>query len=227
MKRRCRRWIQDATNTVSRERCSQRWREALRPVLGRYCESFCRGGHCEDLPSERRPVRDQAPAGHCVRGPPKGCKCLDWTFRRRKNHARAPVRTSFALSLCGAIMNRLGTGFSALVAAHLLGVVGLHMAAESVWGQLPPAKQPIPALAAQAAAEKSIKSLYKSEFAKSSVALRSHFARELIEYGSKTNDDPVVRFVYWREASDIAAQAGDPITALRAIDSLAQEYLVD
>src|SRR5207302_1396206 len=47
------------------------------------------------------------------------------------------------------------------------------------------------------------------------------------DQGVETTDDPVTRFVLWREARDLAAQAGDTARAFKAVDALAKEYQVN
>jgi hypothetical protein len=92
----------------------------------------------------------------------------------------------------------------------------------------PPApSKPPPPDAAQKQAEALIRSLFKAEYAKRSASDLSALARKLLEQGAETKDDPAARFVLYREARDLAAQAGDIETALRAAENTIQAYDVD
>src|SRR5262245_1526719 len=94
------------------------------------------------------------------------------------------------------------------------------------WGQAPERK-PAPDAAAQAAAEKSIKDLFKKEYAKAGTAPKVQLAALLLDAGLKTNDDPAARFVLFREAADVAAQVGDARILLAALDAMAKDFQVN
>src|SRR5437588_9574851 len=112
--------------------------------------------------------------------------------------------------------NRLfGAGLLAL--ALIVALVRAPSAAGPESGQK---KAPIPSEADQARARTLIQELYGEEYAKARkdpVALAS-LARALLQEGRDTTDDPAGRYVLFREARDLAAQGGDPATALQAVD---------
>lgn len=88
-------------------------------------------------------------------------------------------------------------------------------------------RRPAPDAAAQAAFEKTVKEVFKTEYLKRSAADVVSLARKLLQQGRETTDDPTGRYVLLREARDLAAQGGDLATALAAIDELAKTYAVD
>jgi hypothetical protein len=88
-------------------------------------------------------------------------------------------------------------------------------------------RAPAPDAAAQKEAEKSIRDVFKDEYAKRSTADKTALAKKLLEQGIQTKDDPASQFVLFRESRDAAAQAGDVETAMQAIDELAARFAVD
>jgi hypothetical protein len=89
-------------------------------------------------------------------------------------------------------------------------------------------KSPVPSAAAQTKVEALIRELYEKEYAKAAKdrAARAQLALTLLQEGRETNDDRTGRFVLFREARDLAANAGDAPTALQAIADLAQDFAV-
>src|SRR5579862_9807301 len=85
----------------------------------------------------------------------------------------------------------------------------------------------IPEPAAQAQAEKTIKDLFKDEYAKRTAPDQSALAKKLLQQALATNDDMTSRFVLLREVRDLSAQAGDLSTALQAIDELSLRYQME
>jgi hypothetical protein len=85
-------------------------------------------------------------------------------------------------------------------------------------------KLPIPEDAAQKEAEKTIRALFKEEYAKRAPADRIALAKNLLKQGFDTKDDAAARFVLYREAQEIAGRAGDLETAFRAIDEMSTAY---
>lgn len=79
----------------------------------------------------------------------------------------------------------------------------------------------------QAAAEKLVKEIFKAEYSKKGPADRQALAKQLLKQGTQSKDDVKVQFVLFREARDMAAQAGDPATAIAAIDELSKQFSVD
>ena len=76
-------------------------------------------------------------------------------------------------------------------------------------------------------AEKTIRDLYKAEYAKKSPADQLVLAQLLLKQGRETIDDPKARFVLLREARDLAQLAGDLETVLAAVDELAESFDLD
>ena len=87
-----------------------------------------------------------------------------------------------------------------------------------------PRKEPEPGTVNQAEAEKTIKKLYKDDYAR---LKGPALAGKLQERARATKDDPAARFVLFREAQQAAAKAGDAATSLAIIDELAEDYDVD
>jgi WD40 repeat protein/serine/threonine protein kinase len=91
----------------------------------------------------------------------------------------------------------------------------------------PVVKAPVPEVAKQDEVAKLIRDLYKDDFAKKAAADRVALAEKLIDVARDTKDKPVERFVLLREARDLAADAGDARIALKAVDELANGYVID
>jgi uncharacterized protein (TIGR03067 family) len=87
----------------------------------------------------------------------------------------------------------------------------------------PAARRPAPDAAAQAKAEKEIKTIYQALYAKPEPA---DLARRLRQAGDIC-DEPAARFVLLREAADAAGRAGDITASLDALDQLAKDYSAD
>ena len=73
-------------------------------------------------------------------------------------------------------------------------------------------------------AEKTIKGLFKDDYAKRAPADRVALAKNLLKQGIDTKDSPAARYVLFREAQEIAAKAGDIETAFKAIEEMARTY---
>jgi hypothetical protein len=86
---------------------------------------------------------------------------------------------------------------------------------------------PVPEAAKQKEAEKTIKDLYKDQYAKKSPADRKALAALLLKEAPRTKDDPAALWVLCREAQDLATQACDVPTAIGAIETAAQFFDVD
>src|SRR3989442_10211499 len=71
--------------------------------------------------------------------------------------------------------------------------------------------------------------MYKEDHAKAQkeAAAKARLAAALLQDGKETNDDAAGRYVLYREARDLAAQAGDAPGALQAIDELALAFELD
>jgi hypothetical protein len=86
---------------------------------------------------------------------------------------------------------------------------------------------PVPEGEAQRQAEKLIRDVFKGEFDKKAPADRLALAKKLFEQSETSKEDPTSRFVLLTQSRDLAAQAGDSATAIRAIDALGRSYEVD
>jgi len=86
---------------------------------------------------------------------------------------------------------------------------------------------PEPDAVAQKDVFRKIKDLFKDEYAKKSPADRAALAQKLLQKGIETNDDPASKFVFLKEARDVAMAAGDAETALRAAGEMAKAFAVD
>lgn len=95
-------------------------------------------------------------------------------------------------------------------------------AAVDVLKRLPP-----PDPAKQKEAEKLVKELFKEQYAKKSPADRQALVKTLLEQATKSGDDPAALWVLYREAQDIAAQAGDIKAALAGVEATARIFDVD
>jgi hypothetical protein len=88
------------------------------------------------------------------------------------------------------------------------------------------AKLPLPAEALIIKTEAQVRELYKSEYTKGPIQRRA-LAKQLLEQAANTNSDAATRFVFFREARNVAASAGDITTALRAVDELSSLFEID
>lgn len=86
------------------------------------------------------------------------------------------------------------------------------------------ARLPVPEEGVQKEAEKTIRTVFKDEYAKKAVADRIAFAKTLHKQAVDTKDDPAARFVLFRESQDIAARAGDIDTAFKAIEEMSKIF---
>jgi hypothetical protein len=91
-----------------------------------------------------------------------------------------------------------------------------------------PDRTPIPTEEDQLKAEKEIKAVFKTEYAKNKLPadLRA-LADKLLRRGLETRDDPAARYVMFREARDLALRAGDGIMALQAVEEIQHDYAVN
>src|SRR5882757_9749541 len=78
-------------------------------------------------------------------------------------------------------------------------------------------KLPVPSDALIAKTDVQVRELYKSEYTKSSAERRA-FAKELLAQAHNANSDAATRFVFYREARNVAASIADITIALRAVD---------
>jgi len=90
-----------------------------------------------------------------------------------------------------------------------------------------PGKAALPSEADQAQALKLVKDVFKAEFAKTAPADKKALARKMLDQGRETKDDPPTQYVLFREARELANQAGELPTALEAIEETARRFGVD
>ena len=85
---------------------------------------------------------------------------------------------------------------------------------------------PVPGAEQQKEAEALIRDVFKAEYSKNTAADRAALARKLLGQAQETAE-PTSRFVLLREARDLAAQAGEVPTCLKATDLTAAGFAVD
>jgi hypothetical protein len=85
----------------------------------------------------------------------------------------------------------------------------------------------VPEAAAQKEAEKSIRDLFKAEYAKKGPTEKQALAVALIDQVAQVGDDAPGIWVLYRDAQDLAVQAGDPKLAMLAVDGAARKFDVD
>lgn len=100
------------------------------------------------------------------------------------------------------------------------------------WLTLPagqgPAKTPVPDQKAQAKAMKLVHDVFGDDLeAATTTEKKLKLATKLFQEGKEVKDDPVLRYVCFREARDLAAKANDTSLALAIVDELQQGYDVD
>lgn len=91
----------------------------------------------------------------------------------------------------------------------------------------PPTSAPtttIPGVAAQEAAAAKVRSIFATDYADASYPARQKLARKLIEQGDQTKRDGDAKYVFYIEARDVAARAGDVPTAFMAVDHLVATF---
>ena len=110
----------------------------------------------------------------------------------------------------------------------LLAVISLLLA----WSMLPaaqqPGKTPIPDKAAQAKAQKLLLDIFADDLEKAtSNDAKTKLAAYLFGQGKEAKDDAAVRYVCYREASELAAKGADVGLALTIVEELSRIYDVD
>jgi serine/threonine protein kinase len=85
----------------------------------------------------------------------------------------------------------------------------------------------VPNSTVQKDAEKQVRTLFKEDYAKKAPADAQALARKLLDLGGTVSSDEGARFVMLRDARDLAAQAGDLETAMKAVDLLSQSFEIE
>jgi hypothetical protein len=86
---------------------------------------------------------------------------------------------------------------------------------------------PAPDAAKQKDTEKTVRELFKDQYAKKSPADRRALSHALLNNASRSQEDPVAYWVLCREAHDAAVQTCDVRTAFEAVDTMARLFDVD
>ncbi len=87
---------------------------------------------------------------------------------------------------------------------------------------------PVPDAAAQERATRTIKNLFKDEIdAAKSPAAKIELAKNMLQRGIDTQDDPAGQYVLLRMARDGAVAQADPALALQAVDEIARSFQID
>jgi hypothetical protein len=109
-----------------------------------------------------------------------------------------------------------------MFATGVILVVGLSWA---VAQEIDP-REPVPAKDTVAAAEKTVKNLFRAEYLKTKPADRTAFAKTLLENAETSKDTPAAFYVLLREAREVAARAGNVPYYLAASKELASSFRV-
>ena len=84
----------------------------------------------------------------------------------------------------------------------------------------------VPGADEQANATTLVRDLFKTEYADPRPSAKAALAVKLLRQAAETKDDPAVRYVLLREGRDIAAKAGDAVTAMKAAEDMAATFQV-
>ncbi|HEY7326824.1 MAG TPA: hypothetical protein VH592_04250 [Gemmataceae bacterium] len=88
-------------------------------------------------------------------------------------------------------------------------------------------KLPVPDAAVLRSTSEEIRDIYKAEYASKDAAAQAALAGKLLQRGLKQFETAERRFGFLREASDVAARAGDMVLSFRALDELAKYFAVE
>lgn len=90
-----------------------------------------------------------------------------------------------------------------------------------------PKRHPVPGKKAQADALKLLKTVFKTEYAKTRSEDLARRARVLLKHAGETSDEPANQYVMYVEAQKAALRAGDVQTAVSAANALGSLFEVD
>src|SRR5262245_61972892 len=118
-------------------------------------------------------------------------------------------------------------GFARSLVAGMVAVISL--AAYTILLAEPDLKKALPDAAARSQAEKLVQEVFQEDFtrARGDAAALRKLAATLLEQARETKDDAAARFVLFRDAAELAAQAGDISSAMNWVNEVAREYIVD
>ena len=111
--------------------------------------------------------------------------------------------------------------------AVILALAAMAVGASAADAQAAAAQVRVPVESEQGIRLKTLKDIYKREYAQRKPDERIAFARKLLDQGLATTDDLVARFVFLREAQEMAAKAGNLDTGLKAVEALSAGYAID
>jgi len=103
----------------------------------------------------------------------------------------------------------------------------VHVAGAQETRPARPKRHPVPGKKAQADALKLLKTIFKTEYAKTRSEDVAKRARVLLKHAGETADDPAAQYVMYVEAQKAALRAGDVQTAIAAADALGSQFQVD
>ncbi len=84
---------------------------------------------------------------------------------------------------------------------------------------------PVPAADALENADKLIREIFQEDLdAAKDAAARTRLAEQLLKEGRELRDNPAVRFLLYRRAAELAAQAGDAALTLQATEAATREF---
>lgn len=90
------------------------------------------------------------------------------------------------------------------------------------------AKSPVPSPQEQHRVEKQVRDIFQKDFADArSIEQKAALAAKLFSHGQSTADDPVGRFLLWREACRLYVESGESAKAIQVIDEISQHYDVN
>lgn len=89
------------------------------------------------------------------------------------------------------------------------------------------ARRPLPPEPARQTALKSIRDIFKEEYAKKSLDDRRKLARKLLQQAIDTKDDAPSEYVLLQESRSLGAESSDIETALRAVAELGRKFEMD
>jgi hypothetical protein len=110
-----------------------------------------------------------------------------------------------------------------------LAVLCFAVMARAQAGQEPqgPQRLPVPDTMSQLRAERTIREIFRHDYAEAGAEQRRELAQRLLQQARQTGDDPAGRYVLLREARNIAAGAGDAATGGRALREMCRLYAED
>jgi hypothetical protein len=88
-------------------------------------------------------------------------------------------------------------------------------------------RQSLPDSAAQKEAEKLVHDIFKDDYARKTPGDKADLARKLLSQTEQPGNSLAIRYVLFREAQDLAVQAGDAALATKVVDTMARSFQVN